>query len=430
MKRYRPYIIYFAVFAALLLLLYLLLVLCATVPNSAIKEQMWRSAESYANADRYGFSENGIFQNVADNNADQMWLNIGWHMAGDNPFCSALDTRYYAGTAQGSSSALYMTVTRGKEANADYSRYWHGTAGLLRILHLFTDMDGIKSIGMIVLILAILKTLGELLARDSWDLGLCLVVSLLWVQIWNLRLSVEYLPCFLICFGLCPLFLRWEKQGDFYLDILAVTSGTLTAFFDFLTTETVTILIPLILVIALRSRERRLGSPRQVLGMLFRCGLCWLLAYAGTFVVKWTAVSLVTGENHFLAALDSAGKRMGGAVAMGQLHKKPGMVAAIAANLSVLFKGVARTEYRLVIYHLVLILILLFVIHRLNPNGKKQRPGTAFLLLLGGVVLLRYSILANHSYLHAFFTYRALSGTILALLCALTINLRPDRKGR
>ena len=264
---------------------------------------------------------------------------------------------------------------------------------------------------------------------SHWDLGICLLASLFWVQAWNLRLSVEYLPCFVICFGLCPAFLRLEKQGDIFLMLLAVICGTLTAFFDFLTTETVTILIPLILVVAIRSRERRLDNPLQLLKLLVRCGLCWLLAYAGMFAAKWILVSLATGENHLLPAIDSAGRRVSGVVTVGQFRKKPGFLMAIAANFSALFEGTSRAEYGPVIGTLICLIILIVFVYRINQVTQKPRPGTGFILLLGGVVLLRYGLLANHSSMHAFFTYRALVSTILAILAVMALNLHPIQKG-
>lgn len=430
MKRYGPYILYGAVFSGLLLLLYLLLVFSAAIPNSAILKQMVKSAVYISNEKPYVFSEDGQFQNITDNLADQMWLNIGWHMGSGSPFLSVLDTQYYDDLERGPHMGLFLSVTRGYEANTDYTRYWHGTAGLIRILHQFTDLHGIKIIGMLCLALLILRTLHVLIAEGHWDLGLCLLTSLLWVQVWNLRLSVEYLPCFLICFALCPAFLRLERRGDFFLNLLAVISGTLTAFFDFLTTETVTILLPLILVIAIRSRECRLGSPQKVVKMLLSCGICWVLAYLGTFVVKWTAVSLVTGENHFLAAMESVDQRVSGVVKEGDFNRAPGMLMAIAANLTVLFEGTSRIEYRQVLVYLMAIAIMIAVVYRLYRVQQKLRPGTFFILMLGSLVLLRFGFLANHSYLHSFFTYRALVSTILAVLSALAINLRPVKKGR
>lgn len=429
MKKYGRYGLYIAAFAALLLLLYLLLAAAAAIPNAAIFKKMHTSAFALSNEEAYVFAEDGQHRNIRDNLADQMWLNIGWNMGKGDPFLSALDTKYYDGERYGPAIGLYQTVTRGYDANTSYTRYWHGTAGVLRVLHLVAGIHGIRLLGMFCLVLLLGRTLWVLYKMGHWDLGLCLLASVLFVQFWNLRLSVEYQPCFLICFALCPAFLRLEKQGNFYLNLLAIVSGTLTAFFDFLTTETVTILIPLILVVAIRSRECRLGSPKKVLRMLWRCGLCWALAYLGTFGVKWLAVSLATGENHLLAAMISADQRVGGAVTEGTVQKMPGMLMAIGANLSVLFEGTSRTEYGRVIVNLAVIGILVFVVYRMYRFRQKLRPGTAFLLLLGSLVLLRYGVLANHSYLHSFFTYRAMVSTALSVFAALLINLRPGSKG-
>ena len=107
----------------------------------------------------------------------------------------------------------------------------------------------------------------------------------------------------------------------------------------------------------------------------------------------------------------------------------PGMLTAIVSNLTVLFEGTSRTEYRIVISNLVVIVILIFVVYRMYQVRQKLRPGTVFILMLGSIVLLRYSILANHSYMYSFFTYRALASTIFAVLVAMLINLQPRKKG-
>ena len=261
MKQGRHIIEYTVVFTGLLFALYLMMALFATLPNAAIQNNMRSSAKYFINADSYAFSEDGLFRNITDNYADQIWTNIGWHMGYGNPFVSVLDTKYYDSDQHDTAVGLHLAVTQEQEANVKYSRYWHGTASVIRFLHLFTNIRGIKRIGMLCLVLLIVKTLRVLCRSGYWDLSLCLLVSLFGIQIGNLRLSAEYLPSFLVCFGLCPAFLRAEKKGDFHLNTVAIVSGTLTAFFDFLTTETVAILIPLILIVAVRSKERRLGNP-------------------------------------------------------------------------------------------------------------------------------------------------------------------------
>ena len=428
MKRYRPFLVFTAIFAALLLALYLMLVLFATIPNASVRTQALESARYFVNEESFAFTEDMQHQNITDNYADQIWTNISWYMGCGNPFHSVLDTKYYDGGNYFTSAGLYMGITREHDANVDYTRYWHGTAGLIRMLHLFMDIQGVRKLGMFCLLLLVAKTILTLCRMGHWDLGLCVLASLLAVQFGNLRLSVEYLPSFLICFSLCPAFLRKEQKGDFYLHVLGVISGTLTAFFDFLTTETVTILIPLILVIAIRSRERRLGSPRQVMKTLAGTGLCWGAAYAGTFLAKWIAVSLATGADHIQDAWSFAENRISGVVSVGQVQRVPGLVMALGANFTALFEGTSRTEFRRAFGYLAIILVAIVIVYRVYRVRKKIHPGTGFLLLLGCVVFLRYAVLANHSYMHAFFTYRALASTILAVLSALVINLRPIKR--
>ena len=138
------------------------------------------------------------------------------------------------------------------------------------------------------------------------------------MQIWQLRLSIEYQPSFLLALGLCPVYLLAERRGNGLLPALSLAGGLLTAFFDFLTTETVTLLLPLILVAAMRVAEGRLGSRKEFLTLAAVCGLCWLGAYGLAFPVKWLAVSLLTGENRASGAMASMLFRVNGAVQPGE----------------------------------------------------------------------------------------------------------------
>ena len=91
-----------------------------------------------------------------------------------------------------------------------------------------------------------------------------LVCALSAVQFWNIRLCMEYQPVFLVTFLLCPLYLAAERRS-ISLTLLSAAGGCMAAFFDFLTAETVTLLLPLILVTAVRAKEKRLGTLRREL---------------------------------------------------------------------------------------------------------------------------------------------------------------------
>lgn len=112
--------------------------------------------------------------------------------------------------------------------------------------------------------------------RIAGHIGLfCGLLAVLYLAlVWNLRLSLEYQPVFLLTLVLCPLYLWLEKKGDQWLTLLSVAAGTAVAFFDFLTTETLTLLLPLILVMAVRTKEGRLSPMRESLRLIVTCGIC------------------------------------------------------------------------------------------------------------------------------------------------------------
>ena len=149
--------------------------------------------------------------------------------------------------------------------------------------------------------MALAATVMILLIRDGKDMvAITFFLSLCMVKIWNVRLSMEYQPAFILGFGFCILYLLYEKKGNQGLLALAVVSGVMTSFFDFLTTETVTILLPLILVITVRTMDGRIGKWKENMIFLVTQGIAWLLSYGMTFPVKWILASVVTGENKFV----------------------------------------------------------------------------------------------------------------------------------
>lgn len=411
-------------FTATLLSLCLMLTLSALIPNNAIRSNMEQSALNYREADAFQFHNGKRMNSVSDNYADTILMNVSWHMGEGDPFVSALNTRYYDGGEYGESAGLYLSVTEGAQTNTDYTRYWHGSAVFIRLMHLFTDVNGIKIIGLTVTLLLAVLTMAMLVRRKHYDIAILLALSLAAVQVWNIRLSLEYQPTFVLAFLLCPLYLLLERRGGYWLTLLSVVSGTAIAFFDFLTTETITILLPLLLVTAVRAKEDRLGSFRESLWLFGSCVICWCTAYAGAFLVKWIAASIVTGENAFALAIGSAAERVGGVTDLYQNNVQTNIFSSILANLTVLFGGTARVQVGRALVSTGVSLMVLFSVWYLFPAKKANRTAAALLLILGAIVPVRYLILNNHSYLHEFFTYRALLVPILAMLLALRLNVQ------
>ena len=416
--------------------LWVLLILTSLIPNGKIRTNMFGSAEQYNGADP--FYQSAGRNTVTDNYADVILLNVLWNIKSDDPFVSSLDTKYYDGddgvTDRGENYGLFSAVFEDTPPNTDYSRYWHGSVIFIRPLMLLGDVRVVKLAGIIFALLFLIIDCIMLIKRGQKFGAAALVISFLAVQMYNIRLSLEYMPTVLICLGMLPFFVCLEKRGDVPLSVLSVICGTMTAFFDFLTTETLTILIPLIIIMMIRKNEGRFEGFKRELATSAKCGVSWVCAYLCTFLVKWTAASIVTGENKFTAAIFSAEVRVNGEAE--ELSPVMQMIFAPLANISAMFGGYERVSPANIIAGLFITATLsagIFFIFRRGEKGSGK--GFVWLMLVLGLVpYLRYIVLNNHSYLHEFFTYRAQAASVLALMGAVWFYTfgtpLPEKKGR
>ena len=417
-----------AVFAAVLLALWAALVAAAAIPNERIYDNMYESAMFFK--DHAPYVNESQLRLVQDNYADVILLNVAWNM-GSDPFVSTLNSAYYAGndgtTDYGENWGFYCAL-EGTPPNKDYSRYWHGMAALIRPFMLFTDIDGIKLIGTITAFVLLAVNAALLLKKRQYFAAGALVAALMCVHVWNIDISLEYQPAVLVTLALLPLYILFEKN-DGALSIFAVISGVMIAFFDFLTCETLTILIPLLIVFIMRKQDNRLPDLRSNLLLALKCGAAWFLSYSGAYIVKWSAASLVTGENKFAAALSSVEERLVGEAE--ELDPVAQFFLAPLANISTLFGGYDRVSWGNIAAGLIISAVVLGAIFYLfRCREKVDRSFTLIMLILGALPFARYFLLNNHSYLHEFFTYRALASTILALFAMLwySLEFRPKKK--
>ena len=407
-----------AVFCATLICLWTILILSSCIPNTAIKDNMVKSAVHYNENDPFAFGKYNTYNSVADNYADSILLNVLWNIKSNSPFVSSIDTKYYNGEDYGENWGLYQSLN-GTAPNTDYTRYWHGSVAFIRPLLVFTDVNGVRNISFAVLIILVAMTLFILMSQKHYFAAAALCISMIGIQFWNIRLSLEYIPAFMVCFSLCPFYIILEKKNDCYLTLLSVIGGVMIAFFDFLTVETISLLVPLVLVFIVRADDNRLGNFKENFLLSAKCGFCWVISYTMTFIVKWSAASAITGENKFITALSAAEVRLYDGTQM-PLYKQ--IPSAILANLSTIFGGTERIKISSVILGITVTALIMGSIFLLFRKKEKNISATFTLLIMALIPYIRYMVLNNHSYLHEFFTYRAQITVILCLLAILWYN--------
>ena len=291
----------------------------------------------------------------------------------------------------------------------------------MRPLLLLFNITQIKWIGLGAAVLLLAANVVLLCRKKQYFVAAALPLSYVGVHFWWMVKAAEYQPAILLSLLFTLLFIWFEKKGESALLMLSVMSGVCIAFFDFLTTETLTILIPLAVVLLLWQAEERLGNWKQNLPFLVKSFLAWGGAYGFTFVAKWSLASLVLQENKFVMAVSSAAERVSGTEGADNLPLYQQIPFAVLGNISTLFGGIARVDFYNIVLGLMITILAAGALLYLF-RGNYQKDITILMLLLGLVPYIRYLVLNNHSYLHEFFTYRAQAITILALLSVLWYN--------
>lgn len=409
MQTLRHTLKYIVIFLLAVAVLTTLLVLCACIPKLAIRENTLESAQFLCNGELFGTVVDGAEGSKIDRYADSILLGIAWQYDSTDPLRSVMLSSYYHTKYQNENENLLDAVTENLVPNQQYLRYWHGSNVIVRLLLPVLSIEqiyllnGITMAVLIAWLLIVLCRQKYYIPAGGIGLGLVLTAS------WFVPLSLEYTWAYLLmlagsiaavklaCAG------KWQRMGVFFL-----LSGMLTNYLDFLTTETLTLLVPLLLVLWINLHTCR-QTMRSLAVSASKAALMWLLGYGGMWVTKWILASLVLGENVLPYVTDHIQQRVGS----GGLQL---MLPAVIRNVKCLFPLEYGTAG--VVAAIGLALILLYVGYVYHKN-RINKPWILLLVVIGAVPYIRYMVLSNHAYLHCFFTYRAQLATIVALIMIL-----------
>lgn len=405
-KRMKTAVRYLCLFCAAAALMLALLVGAACIPRGAIEKNMRASAEYLAADIVFPLAVEGVEGSRIDRYADAILLGIAWQYDAADPLRSVMRSAYYFTPYQNENDNLLDAVTEGMDANQQYIRYWHGSLALVRPLLAVMPLRGIYLLNGALLALLAAALLVLLWRRVSRACALGVLAGMLAAAFWFVPLSLEYTWVCLLALTAALLTLRldaagrWERFGALMLLV-----GMTTSYLDFLTAETLTLLVPLLL--ALRLRREKDPSPART---AWTSALAWGCGYAGMWALKWLLAGAALRENVLPYVTGHIGERASGEIAgVGPIRYVAG---AVWRNVFCLFPmgwGVVGA-----LAGLALLAAAAYY------GYVCRRPGWDRTLLLvyaavGLVPYLRYLALRNHSFLHCFFTYRAQMATVLAV---------------
>ena len=440
-----------------------LLLVSSLIPQKSIQKNAELSSAYFSTTPLFEYlikNQNAVKR---DNYADCISTGIAYHFGNSsqeegsgNPFIRILKAGYTRDEGENVNTGLQRAVETGAPTNVSYSRYWHGGAAVIRLLLPALSVPKMHMVFFFAGIVLNLSLVAFWIFRKEYHLGSAYLVGMIAGKILFAYPCFEYLFVCLIMPVTSFLVYLWfrgflpgpgRRSGAEKLpfESIFLVTGILTCFFDFLTAETLTFTLPAF--VGLVCMENILNKPFTVRGgeeekitplkFFLKSGIFWLSGYGGMFVLKWVLAGLFLGKEEMNTALEFVAERTLGDVhatknlASPVLNFGDRMKGVFLDNLSCLFgipENVKESSVILILSGVLCGLFILWFFLRKRGGNKdkkqrgntnqKEKKGNAFFplyLSLAFVPVLRFLVLSNHSYLHSFFTYRALIVTVVVI---------------
>lgn len=333
-----------------------------------------------------------------DCSADATAMNVMYNTSDGNVLYNSLVVPMYREFEhQDFMKMSYETVINNKEANYNYNRYWHGYQVLWKPLLIFFNANTIQAI-MLVGYIALLTYMMFSCIKEKLKLlgiSLCLM-NVLYIVPFGFT-ALEYIPVFYITIISCILLIK----DKFDPIIILSCSGIATAFFDFLTSETLAVTVPLLCYLYLNKTNLKFFN-------VVKLGISWLIGYCGTFLFKWTFSSVLYGENFIKIAFEKYAT-----------HKSIfDSSFGLKFNVNTLFFNSLKVDDIYMVLSIALIIICFIVyLYRKESTSVKY---LWFVFVICLIPYIRYLVLAGHSIGFMWFTYRAQLVLIPALVLVLS----------
>ena len=419
-NRFKTLASYILILVVSTALLFGFLLASAYIPQDWIQAHMEESADILCEHNRIWYMLPGVESSQNHLYADAITVNIAYHLSDGNPLESVMWARYYWQDGDVNTS-LRTAVQNHLGAETQYLRYWHGSAAVVRLLHIFLNIRQIYWLHAAI-ILILLTALLHLLMKNRMTVeGAAFIFSMIIVSIWFVPFCLEYTWTFLCMHVTSLIGVRMVLKGKSnLLGILFLITGMVTVYLDFLSTETLTLVIPLLLILRVMEKQRGITAEHNKQWIFtLENSVLWAIGYVGMWGSKWLIASAVLHENVLPYVESHIGDRMSGINPAGSLA---GYIAgAILRNV----KCLLPFDYGMIGAAILLLIIAVFVVlpvvmDKVTVRNAINKKTIALYFLIGGIPILRFAVLRSHSWYHRSFTFRALAGTILAVCFIIT----------
>lgn len=301
----------------------------------------------------------------------------------------------------------------------NYPRYWHGYLIILRPLLAVMNYGNIRMLYSFILLIFIALNFYFIANKGDIYLGISFLISLAAANIEVFSFSMQFSNILLLTLlaNLFVLFNIGILTNSKNLSLLFFAIGSLTAFFDLLTMPLISWGIPIMVIFYIRSKylateERTLSEQGKE---LIITSLTWGTGYGLTWFTKWCLASLILRQNVIKDAFTQILFRTGGNDKY-PLHR----LDMLKENFLTMYPKIS-----LLIIILCCFFFLGIAYHKNRLHSSKST--IMVLLLIAFSPYIWYNILASHSQIHFWFTYRLQMVTSLGILASFAYLIPPGK---
>lgn len=297
-----------------------------------------------------------------------------------------------------------------------YSRYWHGYQVILRPLLLPFNYFEIRYINIFIMFALLIKAMNVIKKNvnsiASWLFFAAVMcakfiivpVSLQFTNMMMLMLLAILAADKLLC-NRNDLNFNNKSLSTERLFIFSFVLGSITVFLDLLTTPILPIGIVMLLLVIHYYQKYNYLIPNKTLINSF---IFWSAGYVGTWAAKWILATVICSQNIILQAFNQVIFRVAGDGAKYEVHR----LSMLGNNIKMLVQPFGHTP-KIIIFSLLFIVccILLYKFRKAVINKIFIKK----VIWISLIPYLWYLMAANHSQIHAWFTYRSQIITVFGL---------------
>ena len=378
-------------------------VLSCIIPNHKINENIERSAKRLKNQGDYPFAIIPKKAYQMDNFTDALILNQIHCIDNQHPYKSFVLPGHLVKWELSKSECLIYRIESLKEPNSFYPRYWHGSTFLFRPLFLIGDFEKVRWI-LYAITTSLLLFLAIVLSRKTNIVKtLAMMGGLLFANMYVTQFSIQFAPVLILSL-LASVLVCYHYQNKQYLLMLFFVIGSLTAYLDLLTTPILTLGMPLMVLFMIYEHQKKNISLVEGLKQITLLSLLWGVAYGFTWMSKWIIATLTSSRNVIEDAIQTFLFRLD---PKAYIEKTFTRWDSVVGNADML---------QWVYINIVICVLLVFVVFFFRKEGWRH---FVFFMLIAILPYVWFFVVANHSYLHYWFTYRTQAFSISCIFLAL-----------